>query len=145
MEPESVIQLPVSIYYLIMVTVFTAVMWIPYVINAVMVRGLVEAVSYPECPKPLTPWAVRLKAAHYNAIENLTPFAALVLSAQVLGVQSELIDKSAMVYLVARILHAVSYTLAIPWARTGFFTVGWVAMLCIAWELCQALMTLPAG
>ena len=31
--------------YLTLVAVFTALMWAPYILNAVMVRGLIEAVS----------------------------------------------------------------------------------------------------
>ena len=71
--------------YLVWVTTLTAVMWIPYILNMIAVRGVADAVGYPENPKPMAPWATRMKAAHANAVENLVVFAALVLAAQVGG------------------------------------------------------------
>jgi hypothetical protein len=79
----------VELKYLAIVATFTALMWIPYILNTIMVRGLLDAVGYPENPKPLAPWATRMKAAHYNAIENLAVFAALVLVAHALGIKGE--------------------------------------------------------
>ena len=121
--------------YLAMVTLLTGLLWVPYIINEIMVRGVVDAVGYPENPKPLAKWAQRLKAAHYNAVENLVVFAALVLTAQVAGVHSPAIAASAMVYFWARLVHAAAYTFAIPWIRTGAFVVGFGSQLCIAWHV----------
>ena len=70
-----------ELFYLALVSTFTAVMWIPYILNMIVGRGLADAVGYPENPKPTAAWAVRMKAAHYNAVENLVVFAALVLIA----------------------------------------------------------------
>jgi MAPEG family len=63
-------------------------LWVPYVLNEILVRGLVDAVGYPENPKPLAKWAQRLRAAHYNTVENLVVFAALVLVAQGGGIHT---------------------------------------------------------
>ena len=68
------------------VTTLTALMWIPYILNMIAVRGLKDAIGYPENPAPLAPWAQKMKAAHYNAVENLVVFAALVLSGAVVPV-----------------------------------------------------------
>ncbi|MGH8677683.1 MAG: MAPEG family protein, partial [Burkholderiales bacterium] len=57
--------------YLTLVSTFTALIWIPYILNELKVQGIMEAVGYPEHPKPLAPWAARMKKAHYNAVENL--------------------------------------------------------------------------
>ena len=65
-----------ELVYLVLVTTLTAVMWIPYVLNMILVRGIADAVGYPDNPKPLAPWAARMKAAHANAVENLVLFAA---------------------------------------------------------------------
>ena len=43
------------------VIALTAIMWVPYIVNSVMVQGLVDAVGYPDNPKPLAPWAQRMK------------------------------------------------------------------------------------
>ena len=36
------------------VTTLTAIMWMPYILNMIAVRGLVNAVGYPESPEPLS-------------------------------------------------------------------------------------------
>ena len=54
------------------------VMWVPYILNMIVVRGLIDAVGYPDDPKPMAQWAERMKKAHYNSVENLVVFAALV-------------------------------------------------------------------
>jgi uncharacterized MAPEG superfamily protein len=124
-----------ELQYLALSATFTAVMWLPYILNALMVRGLREAVAYPECPKPLAPWAQRLKAAHYNAVENLVVFAALVLTAHAAGVLTDVTLLATTVYFWARMVHAVVYALAIPWLRTISFTVGWLCCMAIAVQL----------
>jgi uncharacterized MAPEG superfamily protein len=124
-----------ELVYLTLATAFTALLWVPYILNAVMVRGLTEAVGYPEHPKPLAPWAVRLKAAHYNAVENLVVFAALVLTAHSAGVLNDVTLLATTAYFWARVVHAVVYTLAIPWLRTLSFTAGWICCMAIAAQL----------
>lgn len=120
---------------LAMVTVLTALLWVPYILNEIMVRGVVGAVGYPDNPKPLAKWAQRLKAAHYNAVENLVVFAALVLIAQAIGMHSAAIAGAAQVYFWARVVHAAAYTFGIPWVRTLAFVVGFGSQMCIAWQL----------
>jgi len=106
------------------VTALTAVIWMPYVINTIMVRGLIKAVGYPTDPEPLSPWAAKMKAAHANAVENLVVFATLVLIANAAGVSNETTVMACTVYFWARLLHLVSYTFAIPWIRTVAFVIG---------------------
>src|SRR5260221_11939144 len=125
--------MPIELRYLTYVTLLTGLAWVPYILNEVLVRGVVDAVGYPENPKPLAPWARRLKAAHYNAVENLVVFAALVLTAHAAGISNQAIAASAAVYFWARVVHAAAYTFAIPWVRTLAFVVGVGAQLCVAW------------
>ncbi len=121
--------------YLTYVTVLTAVSWVPYILNMIAVRGLMDAVGYPENPKPLAPWARRMKAAHYNSVENLAVFAALVLTAHAAGISNAAIASSATVYFWARLVHLGAYTFGVPWVRTLTFVVGFASQLCIAWHL----------
>lgn len=125
----------VELRYLALVSLFTGLMWVPYILNEIMVRGVKDAVGYPENPKPLAPWARRLKAAHYNAIENLAVFAALVLTAHAAGISNAAIAGASCVYLWARIVHAAALTFAIPWVRTLAFVVGFGSQVCIAWHI----------
>lgn len=118
--------------YLVWVITFTAVMWIPYILNTIQQRGLLRAVGYPSDPEPLSPWAQRMKAAHYNAVENLVIFAPLVIVAHVLGVSSESTVLAAQVYFWARVVHYLCYTFAVPWGRTLSFAVGLLCQLTFA-------------
>ena len=80
-----------ELLYLTLVTALTGLLWLPYILDRVATRGLLDAVGYPENPKPQSPWAVRLMRAHDNAVENLVVFAALVLVANAAGVSNSAI------------------------------------------------------
>ena len=125
----------VELKYLALVTTLTALIWIPYILNMIMVRGVVDAVGYPENPKPMAPWATRMKAAHYNAVENLVIFAALVLTAHVAGIKGEATAMACMIYFWARVVHLVAHTFAIPWVRTLAFAVGWGCQITLALKI----------
>jgi len=125
----------VELKYLALVATFTALMWIPYILNEIKVRGVSGAVGYPANPQPLDPWAARMKASHYNAIENLAVFATLVLIAHLVGVRNETTALAAVVYFWARVVHFTAYTFRIPWVRTLGFVVGAVCQLVVAWQL----------
>jgi len=125
----------VGLKYLVLVTAVTALMWIPYIFNVIMVRGVLDAVGYPENPKPMAPWATRMKAAHYNAVENLVVFAALVLVANAVGVKGEATALACVVYFWARVVHFLAYTFRIPWVRTLAFVVGFGCQLTLAFKM----------
>lgn len=109
---------------LVYVTTLTAILWMPYILNTIAVRGLVDAVGYPENPAPLSGWAAKMKAAHANAVENLVVFATLVLVANAAGVSNDTTVIACNVYLWARLVHVLSYTFAVPWVRTVAFVTG---------------------
>ena len=123
--------------YLALAAAWNAVIWIPYILNMIAVRGLKDAVGYPENPLPMANWAQRLKAAHYNSVENLVVFASAILVAHLAGANNKATAVCAMVYFYARILHTVVYAAAVPWLRTLTFAVSWLALLCI---LAQVLL-----
>jgi uncharacterized MAPEG superfamily protein len=117
------------------VAALSAIMWIPYILNAVTIRGLVDAVGYPEDPKPLAPWAERMKKAHYNSVENLVLFATLVLVAHAAGISNDTTVLVCKVYFWARVVHLAAYTMGIPWVRTLAFAVGWLSCVALLVEL----------
>lgn len=124
-----------ELYYLTLSAVLTALLWVPYILNVIASNPIRNAVGYPDTPLKMAPWAERLKKAHYNAVENLVVFAALVLTAHVLDAGNGMTEAAAMTYFWARVVHAVAYTAAIPWVRTLAFAVAWVAMLLIGWVI----------
>ncbi len=124
-----------ELMYLALVTAFTGLMWVPYILDRLAVRGMGDAVGYPENPKPQSPWAQRLMKAHANAVENLVVFAALVLVAHAAGITGSAIATACIVYFWARVAHAIVFTFAIPWARTLTFAVAFFAQAVIAWQI----------
>ena len=124
-----------ELMYLVWVTVLTALMWIPYILDRFMVWGIADTVGYPESPKPQSPWARRMKAAHANAVENLVIFAALVLVASAAGLSTSATVFAASLYFWARLVHVVAHTLALPWVRTLGFLGGFAAQAIFAWQL----------
>lgn len=121
--------------YLTWITALTALMWIPYILNKIMVRGLIDTVGYPENPKPIAPWATRMQAAHANAVENLVVFAALVLIAHAAGIHNAITAGACAVYFWTRVVHFVIYTFKIPWVRTLTFVIGFGAQVAVAWQI----------
>ena len=124
-----------ELQYLVYVTAFTGLLWVPYILDRIAKWGLVTAVGYPTNPPPQSPWAQRMMKAHDNAVENLVVFAALVLAAHALGVASGAVATAAIVYFWARVVHLLAYTFAMPWVRTLAFAVGFFAQATIAWQI----------
>ncbi len=58
-----------------------------------------------------------------------------MLVANALHLRSHAIDVSCVVYFWARVAHLLAYTFAIPWVRTLAFVTGFLAQLCIAWQV----------
>jgi uncharacterized MAPEG superfamily protein len=120
---------------LVWVTVLTALIWIPYILDRIMSWGLVDTVGYPASPKSQSAWAMRMMKAHENAVENLVVFATLVLAAHALGVSNEATVMACCVYFWARVVHLIAYTLRIPWVRTLAFVAGFGSQMTLAWQI----------
>lgn len=114
---------------------FTLLLWVPYILAHIANVGLIPALTYKADDTPLPAWAARAKKAHYNAIENLAPFAALVLVAHLSGAANGATAAAAIAYFWFRVAHYVLYVLGIPFARTITFALGWAALLCIFWQI----------
>tara|TARA_R110002073_G_scaffold81001_3_gene194626 strand:+ start:3589 stop:3981 length:393 start_codon:yes stop_codon:yes gene_type:complete len=125
----------IELFYLALVSAFTAILWLPYARDRIISCGLIYTVGYSKELKPQSLWAQRMMNAHKNAIENLVIFAALVLVAHAAEITSSTIATACVVYFWARILHAVVYTLGIPWVRTLAFATGFFAQAVIAWQI----------
>jgi uncharacterized MAPEG superfamily protein len=112
------------------------ILWIPYIMAEIQVRGLGRAVSYPTGEfKDLPDWAQRCQRAHMNLVENLAPFAALVLVAHVLDAGNAATALGAQLFFWARVVQTVVHIAGIPWLRTIAFAVGWIGNLIIFWQI----------
>ena len=97
--------------------------------------GVLNALTYKSDGTPLPDWAERAKKAHYNSIEGLAPFAALVLVAHSMGVSNEATQAAAVAYFWLRVAHYIAYVLGIPFGRTLTFAGAWLAQICIAYQV----------
>ena len=121
--------------YLTWTAVLTGVLWLGYIFDRIRLRGVIDAVGYPENPPPPSAWAHRLHKAHLNAVENLVVFASLVLVAVIASKTNDVTATAAMAYFWARVVHVVAYTLALPWVRTLAFFVGFLCQMAIAVQI----------
>lgn len=122
-----------ELYWLTLTVLLTALLWVPYVLDRMAVRGIVPTVTDrgPEGSGPQSVWAKRAIRAHQNAIENLMIFAPAVLIAHELNISTPATRAAAVTYFFARLLHFAVYSAGVPLLRTLTFTVGWIAQLCI--------------
>ena len=80
-------------------------------------------------------WGKRADRAYLNAVEVFAPFAALVIIAQLTGKADAMTAFWAAFFFWMRLAHAVVYWLAVPYVRTLVFTLGYVAVAGIFWEV----------
>jgi uncharacterized MAPEG superfamily protein len=116
--------------WLTFTVILTGLMWVPYILDRVMVRGLMGAMANPSRnDKPQSPWAQRLYFAHTNAVENLVLFATLVLILNAMHHSTQSTVIACAVYFWARLAHAIIYAMGVPVLRTLAFTVGFLAQV----------------
>jgi len=80
-------------------------------------------------------WAGRAERAHRNLIENLAPFAILVLVAHVTGKANATTALGAELFLLGRVLHAILYIAGVVYLRTAAFLLGTLGEVMIFLQL----------
>ena len=122
-----------ELYWLTLTVLMTSLCWIPYILDRILVRGLVPAISdrMPETHSPHSVWAQRAIKAHQNAVENLIIFAPAVLVAHALSISTPVTRGAVVVYFLARLAHFLIYTAGVPVLRTLAFAVGWACQAAI--------------
>jgi uncharacterized MAPEG superfamily protein len=122
--------------YLAYTAMLTATLWIPYIVAQVKTNGPLTPGNYRDpTPRPLPLWGKRADRAYLNAVETFAPFAALVVVAQLTGRADGMTAFWATSFFWLRLIHAVVYLFAIPFIRTLVFTLGWIAVAGIFWEV----------
>ena len=122
-----------ELFWLTCTVILTGLLWVPYILNRIMVRGLFGSMANPSrADKPHAEWATRLMFAHDNAVENLVVFAPLILILSELDYSTKATVYASAVYFWARVAHLIVYTLGLPVFRTLAFTVGFIAQVVLA-------------
>lgn len=97
----------------------------PYTLGMIAFDGLSMAAGNREGLGEMPGWRGRARRAHLNMVENLIPFAALVLVVHLAQKASPMTAHGAELFFYARVAHAVVYILGIPYLRT----LAWFACL----------------
>ena len=119
-----------ELFWLTLTVAMTGLMWIPYMIDRIMVRGMMGAIANPtRGDKPQSAWAQRMMHAHANAIENLVVFGILVMITDSLLINTPMTAFACALYFWSRLAHFAVYAAGIPFARTLTFTGGFIAQV----------------
>ena len=122
--------------YLALTSILTASLWIPYIACQVMTNGNRTPQNYLDpTPRPVPLWGMRANRAYVNAVESFAPFAALVIVAHLAGKANATTAFLATSFFWLRLAHAVVYLLGIPYLRTVIYTLGFIAVIGIFWEV----------
>lgn len=121
---------------LVWVAVLCVLQAFPYTLAMIAKQGPIRAMSYPQPrDEELPEWAKRSKRAHLNLVENIAPFAALVIAAQLMNASNDTTALGAAIFFWARLVQAVAHTLAIPFLRTVSWFVSLAGMVVILTQL----------
>lgn len=107
------------------------VLALPYTTGLMLKLGLPVLAGNRENFPVVEGWIGRAKRAHLNLVENLVPFAALVLAAAALGKLGPLTALGAQLFFWGRVAHAVAYIAGIAYVRTAAYLVAVVGMALI--------------
>ena len=122
--------------YLALTALLTASLWIPYVVAQVRTNGPLRPENFVDpTQRPMPPWGKRADRAYLNAVENLAPFAVMVILIQLTGKANATTAFLAASFFWLRVAHAVVFWAAIPYIRTIVFTLGYIAVLGLFYEL----------
>jgi len=122
--------------YLAYTAMLTAALWIPYIVCQVMTNGFLAPANYVDpAPRPVPLWGQRVHRAYLNAVESFAPFAALVIVAHLAGKSDAMTGFWAASYFWLRLLHAIVYWFGVPYVRTLVFTLAFVAVVGIFWQV----------
>jgi uncharacterized MAPEG superfamily protein len=122
--------------YLALTAMLTASLWIPYVVAQVKTNGPLQPENYIDpTPRPLPDWGKRANRTYVNAVETFAPFAALVIVAHLAGKANAMTAFWATCYFWLRLAHAAVFLLGLPLVRTILFTLGYIAVAGIFWEV----------
>jgi uncharacterized MAPEG superfamily protein len=122
--------------YLALTAILTATLWIPYVVAQVKTNGPLKPENYIDpTPRPLPDWGKRANRTYVNAVETFAPFAALVIVAHLAGKANAMTAFWATCYFWLRLAHAVVFLFGLPLVRTILFTLGYIAVAGIFWEV----------
>ena len=121
-----------EVYYLILITLFCGLLWVPYITERFFRIGIRETCGYGEKNINIPQWATRAKLAHVNLIENLPLFAILIIVITFQDYNNQQTETGSIIFFYSRILHYFIYVFGVPYFRTLFFVASWIGLIIIS-------------
>ena len=119
-------------FYTGLSAVWIAIAWVPYLLDRIMVRGLVGAMANPSPDlASQSDWAVRAKAAHVVAIQAFSAFAPLAILAMIRIPEDGYPNILAMTFFIGIFAHYVIYVIGITVLRTLSFSLAALSTLAL--------------
>ena len=119
-------------FYTGLSAVWIAIAWVPYLLDRIMVRGLVGAMANPSPDlAPQSDWAVRAKAAHVVAIQAFSAFAPLAILAMIRIPEDGYPNILAMTFFIGIFAHYVIYAIGVTVLRTLSFSLAALSTLAL--------------
>ena len=97
--------------------------------------GLPKLAGNREDVPRLTGLAWRAQRAHFNMLESMVLFTALVLTAELADKDTAMIRLGAQLFFWSRLAYAIIFIAGIPWARTAVWGVSVAGMILIFQQL----------
>jgi len=128
------------VFWAVLSALLVAVMWVPYILDRIMIRGLTGAMGNPSPDaKQQSAWAQRQMRAHTVAIETMAAFGPIAVFAHLTIPDDSTAGTLAMTYFLGQFAHYVVYTLGIPYVRTLSFAVASLSILALGLRVLTAL------
>ena len=119
-------------FYTGLSAVWIAIAWVPYLLDRIMVRGLVGAMANPSPDlAQQSDWAVRAKAAHVVAIQAFSAFAPLAILAMIRIPEDGYPNILAMTFFIGIFAHYVIYAIGVTVLRTLSFSLAALSTLAL--------------
>ncbi|KIC18415.1 MULTISPECIES: MAPEG family protein [unclassified Leisingera] len=112
-------------YFTALSGLWVALAWLPYILDRVMVRGLMGAMANPgpsDLPQSL--WAQRAHRAHIVGVELFAAFAPLSVLAMLVLPPEDQPGTLGLSFFLGMAAHYVVYAIGIPVLRTLAFAVA---------------------
>ena len=125
-----------DLWMLVLSAVLCLVLPLPYLAaRAITPGGAAWGLGNREEDFRFPAWAGRAERAHRNLVENLAPFAILVLVAQVTGRANASTALGAELFFWGRVLHALAYIAGVIYVRTAMFIIAIIGEILIFRQL----------
>jgi uncharacterized MAPEG superfamily protein len=125
--------------WLVFTALFVGSLWIPFIVgvNVTTFEGKERLFERPPDHSKMAPWVHRSLRAHQNALEQLLPFAVIVIAGAVSGVSTSTTTVCAITFFWLRVAHAVGMIsgLARFPVRPAIYFTNWIVMFVYAWQV----------